>query len=573
MKIKYIVSCLLICTLLTGCVSCTVSGEETAITPLPKEDLFTTRDLEEDWEKREYTAITLQNENLTITEGGVYCLSGTIENGQVIVDAPKDEKVQLVLSGVRIHCESHAALYVKQADKVFITLAEGAENTLSSGEHFTQTDENNVDAALFSKEDLTLNGDGSLTILSPGGHGVSSKDELTVTGGTYDVTAASHGFEGKDSVCIKDGIFRITTGKDGFHAEHDEDETLGYLYIENGTFNITTQQDGLSSSGQMEIAGGDFTLLCGGGNAQGEQKGGFGNWGGGRGGKGGFGGRGPWQQEAPAETTTESKKALKAGGNLLLSGGTFLIDAADDAIHSNASIQMDHGTFTIQTGDDGFHADENLTINGGSITITKSYEGLEGLHILITGGNIALTADDDGINAAGGTDESGYAGFGGGRDQFGRGGPGGFGGMHAGNGSITIQGGTIAVTAYGDGIDANGSFLMEGGQLIVCGPTQGDTAVLDYDSTAAINGGTFIGTGSVGMIRTFPEGNQGIIAVQAGRATAGEEILLKNTDGETLLSHTPPLDFRLILLSTPEIVTGETYTLHVGETNGVFTAN
>lgn len=600
MKIKYALACLLACTLLTGCVSRTVYGEEAAITPLPREKLFTARDEEGDWTKREYVSIALENQSLSITEGGVYILSGVIKNGQIVVDTPKDEKVQLVLSGVSVHCENHAALYVKQADKVFITLAEGTENTLSCGENFIQTDENNVDAALFSKEDVTLNGSGSLTLLSPGGHGVVSKDELTVTFGTYHITAAAHGMTGQDNIAIKAGDFRITAGKDGLHAEHDEDEALGFLYIENGTFHITAQQDGLSSSGQMEIAGGEFTLLCGGGSAQGEaHTGGFGGFGGtppggfgGRGGKGGFGGgtppegfggstppdsMEPFEQDgntaSSAQTTSDSKKGLKAGGHLLLTGGTFHIDAADDAIHSNASIRLDDGTFTIQTGDDGFHADEKLTVNGGSITITESYEGLEGLHILITGGNITLTASDDGLNAAGGTDESGYTGFGGGRDRFGRGGFGGFGGMSAGNGSIVIQGGTLSITAHGDGIDANGSLQIDDGFITVTGPTQGDTATLDYDTTGEINGGTFIGTGATGLAQAFSGGSQGTIAVQVGNIPAGTEIRLENAAGQTILTYTPVLDYRLVILSTPEIIPGESYTLYVGTASGTFTAN
>lgn len=586
MKRTNLLTCLLLCTLLTGCVSST-AAEEISITPMQESDLFSNRDTDFSWQDRDVTEIQLQNETLTISEKGVYLLSGSIENGQIVVDAPKDEKVQLVLSGASVHCDTHAALYVKQADKVFVTLAPGTENSLSSGASFIQYDDNNVDAALFSKEDLTLNGEGHLTLSSPAGHGVVSKDELTVTGGTYTVDAASQGFSGQDNLCISGGTFHITAGKDGLHAEHDEDTALGFVFISGGTFQITAAQDGVSASGPMEIKNGTFTLLCGGGSENGEAHtdnmfggmGGFGGkpggMGGGRGGnRGGFGGFGDFGGNETENTASaaETAKGLKAGGNLLLTGGTFTLNTADDALHTNASMQVDGGAFTIRTGDDGFHADDTLTINGGDILITESYEGLEGLHIRVNGGSITLTADDDGLNAAGGTDESGYGGrdaFGGGRGGWGGGMP----GMSVGNGSIVLSGGMLSVTAYGDGIDANGYLEMTGGQVTVCGPTQGDTATLDYDTTAEISGGTFIGTGAMGMAQTFSGGSQGKIALQVGSAPAGTAFTLQNAAGETLLTHTPALDYSVIILSSPELLIGQSYTLHIGDASGTFVAN
>lgn len=596
---------MLLCLCMTGCVFCTVSAEETILSPMNREDLFSARDEKNDWMDRDYTEISLQNESLQITEGGVYLLTGAIENGQIIVNVPKDEKVQLVLNHVSIHSENHAALYILQADKVFITTVAGTKNTLSSGAAFIQTDENNVDAALFSKDDITLNGEGQLTLLSPGGHGAVSKDEMTITGGTYLTETAGHGFAGKDNIVVSGGEFHVTAGKDGFHAEHDEDENLGFLYIENGEFDITAAQDGLSASGAMEITGGTFTLLCGGGNQQAQSRqnewgrGGFGpgnsfgGWGAssGRnsrqgsqtppegstppkdGGMPGF--SGGFHNTNPSDTSSDeaasaSRKGLKAGKSLLLSGGTFRIDSADDALHSNASVEINGGTYVLSTGDDGIHAEETLTLNGGSITIEKSYEGLEALHLVIRGGEITLTADDDGLNAAGGTDQSDFGGGFGRGDRFGGRG---FGGMSAGNGSITITGGNLSVTAYGDGIDANGSFRMDGGYVTVCGPTHGDTATLDYDTTAEINGGTFIGTGaSGGMSQTFSGGTQGKMAVRVNNASAGTPITLTDTAGNPLLSHTPALDYQLVILSSPDILAGETYTLQVGTSSGAFTA-
>ena len=223
------------------------------------------------------------------------------------------------------------------------------------------------------------------------------------------------------------------------------------------------------------------------------------------------------------------------------------------------------GTFEIASGDDAFHADETLTIAAGTINITQSYEGLEGLHVIVSGGDITLQASDDGLNAAGGTDSSGSTG---GRDGM-------FGGrgMSSSNGSITISGGTLNVTAYGDGIDANGTLDITGGHTTVCGPTQGDTSTLDYDKRATISGGTFIGTGaSGGMAQTFSDLKQGIINISVGNQSAGAEIILTDNKGNTVLTYTPPLSFGIVIYSSPDIITGETYTVTVGSRSGEITA-
>ena len=263
------------------------------------------------------------------------------------------------------------------------------------------------------------------------------------------------------------------------------------------------------------------------------------------------------------DDSSTSMKGLKAAGNMLISGGTFRINSADDGVHSNASITVNGGTFEVATGDDGFHADETLTVTAGSINITESYEGLEALELNIAGGDISLVADDDGLNAAGGVDSSGTEG---GRDAMV---PGGRGGMGQGtsfssNGSITISGGNLYVNASGDGIDSNGTLTITGGYTVVVGPTQGDTSTLDYDVSATIAGGTFIGTGASGMAQSFSDAEQGVVAVSAGSQEAGTTVTLSDQDGNALLSCTPELSFDVVILSSPDLVSGETYTLAVG---------
>lgn len=522
-------------------------------------------------------AVSVSGSTVTINDEGCYILSGTLEDGVIIVDAEKTDKIQLVLKGVSINSENSAPIYVRQADKVFITLAEGTENTLSNGGSFAAIDENNIDAAIFSKDDLTLNGSGSLIVTSPAGHGIASKESLTITSGNYDITAASHALEGKNDICIANAAFTLTSGKDGLHAENADDAALGYVYIQNGTFTIAAEGDGLSAASTMQIDGGSFTITSGGGSVNGTKQssdswgaftGGFGQ----RGGKGSPPAGGPPQENelnTGAEDDSTSLKGIKATGELTVNGGIFTIDSADDSVHSNASITVNGGTFDIASGDDGFHADETLTINAGTIRITESYEGLEGLHVIVAGGDISLSASDDGLNAAGGTDASGMGGRG--NDQFG--GRGGMGGGSASNGSITISGGTLYIKASGDGIDANGTLTISGGFTTVCGPTQGDTATLDYDTSGVISGGTFIGTGASGMAQTFTDSGQGVIAVSVGNCAAGTAITLADASGRTLVEYNPELPFTLVILSSPDIVRGETYAITVGAASGEFQAS
>lgn len=264
-------------------------------------------------------------------------------------------------------------------------------------------------------------------------------------------------------------------------------------------------------------------------------------------------------------TDSTSMKGIKASDSLTINGGTFAIDSADDSLHSNASLAVNGGTFEIASGDDAFHADDTLTVTAGTINITESYEGLEGLHVVISGGDIALVASDDGLNAAGGTDSSGS----GGRDGM-FGGPG---SSSSSNGTILISGGTIAITAYGDGIDANGTLEITGGYITVCGPTQGDTATLDYDVSGTISGGTFIGTGASGMAQTFSSSKQGVISINAGTQSAGTQIQLSDSEGNTVITYVPALDFSVVILSSPAIISGETYTVTVGSSSNTFTAS
>ena len=510
-------------------------------------------------------SVKVEGTDITIGGEGTYILRGTLEDGCVTVNAGDSDKLQIVLDGASVSCADSAALYVLGGDKVFVTLAEGTENSFSNGGRFG-TGEGSIDGAIFSKQDLTFNGSGSLTVESPAAHGIVCKDDLVFTGGSYAIHAASHAIDANDSVRLKGATITMDAGKDGIHVEDSEDTTTGFVYISGGALDIEAEGDGISAAVWMQITDGTIDILAGGGyeNGESQSSGGWGDFMGG--GSGGMGGGRPGMRATTTTTTTTdeastSMKGLKADGGLLISGGTITIDSADDGIHSNGLATINGGDITIASGDDGIHAETDLTITAGKISITNSYEGLEALNVHVTGGQIDMVCTDDGINAAGGTDSSGT----GGRDQM-FGGHGGMGGSS--NGSIIVDGGDLYIQSSGDGMDANGYLEINGGKTVVCGPNSGDTATLDYDTSGTINGGTFIGTGAAGMAQTFSENAQGVLAVQVGQGQSGVTITVSDKDGKELVSYAPELPFSVIIFSTPDMVSGETYHITIGDVEG-----
>lgn len=474
---------------------------ETITTAIDTENLFSDRDLSRSYDQS--TAILIQlNETtascssdavkidggiITITDEGVYLLSGSLTDGQIIINAAKDDKVQLVLNGVNIVSKTSAAIYSLEADKVFLTLPEGTENTLANGGDYVAIDDNAIDAVIFSKTDLTLNGAGKLAVNAQAGHGVVSKDELTITGGDYTITAAKRGLSAKDSIAISDGVFAITSDTDGIHAENAEDASRGFIYILSGVFDIHAQEDAVSASSTLQIDGGTYDLTTGDGSESTEMKTG-----------GDFkrmkpddgfdpmkkpvDGSEPIKPEDGSEpmkdpnditdtpteplTTTEedsvSQKGIKAAGNLTINGGSFSLDTADDSFHTEGELLITAGEFHLSSGDDAIHCDGNLTIKDGSFTIPYCYEGIEGATVTIDDGTFDINSYDDSINGADG--------------------------MGGSVNSIVINGGSFTIVSDGDCVDSNGDLTINGGSLNLTCNGNGNTA-LDCDGSYAHNGG------------------------------------------------------------------------------------
>lgn len=433
---------------------------------LDSSDMFTNRDKEIGYDEESAIAINLSDgvstadsdsvvidgDTITITEEGTYILSGSLTNGQIVVEA-ENAKVQLVLDNADISCETSAAIYVKDADKVFITTADGSTNTVCTSGEFEAIDDNNIDAAIFSKSDLTLNGAGSLEVTCPNGHGILSKDDLAITSGEYVVDAGKHALSGKDSVRIAGGIFDLTAGRDGIHSENTDEGEKGFVYIENGSFTITSDGDGIDASYVVEIVDGSFDITAGGGYENGEvhtdndMMGGFGNMGGqmpdGSTGEGnapsdmtppdgstgeGNAPSGTTNSGTDSTTTTSADESSQDGNVIMLSAASSTTsETADTVIADNTTDEEDTGdsadaaasagaensavtassTDTAEASDSdsststkGIKADGALQILGGDYNINSADDAFHTNSTLeIRDGNMEIATGDDGMHA------------------------------------------------------------------------------------------------------------------------------------------------------------------------------
>ena len=508
---------------------------------LSVEEMFTDRDLSGEYDEAECIAIQLTGSSascdsgavvisgstVTITEEGTYILSGSLK-GMIVVEAADKDKVQLVLNGVEITNESNAAIYAKKADKLFVTLAAGTQNSLSSG-GYTSIDDNHIDGVIFAKCDLTINGSGGLNIEAAEGQGVVTKDDLVMAGGIITIIAQGHGLEGKDSVRIAGGQLNITAGKDGIHSENDDKEEKGYVYVADGQLVIVSDGDGISAGYCLQVDGGSFSILAGSGSSN--------------------------KTVARDDNgDTVSTKGFKAGGSMVINGGTFTLDCQDDTLHANGNLTVNGGTFQLATGDDGIHSDETAAVAGGIINITDGYEGVEGNNVVISGGEIRINVTDDGINAAGGNDQSGFGGLMGFGEQFG-----------GSDSTVTISGGLIYVKAAGDGIDSNGDLAVTGGEIYVSGPENGANGAIDYEGSGQITGGILIAVGNSQMAMNFGDtSTQGSILTNVANCQAGDEVSLLDAQGNVLVSYTAESSFNSVVVSCPQLEQGGTYTLTAG---------
>jgi len=465
--------------------------------------------------------VAFSDQRLIINKEGVYLLKGNLEDVTVVIAADAEEKVQLVLDDARISCSFGPALYIQSGDKVFITLPEGTESSLSDGSEYDAAfSAEGLDAALFSRSDLCINGAGILNIQGNYRHGAVSKDDLAVISAQVRINAPGNGLEGKDCIRLSGCTLDIHAGEDGMQSDNQEDAHRGFIYLQNANLSITSGSDGIQAYTVLKTENASVHLSSGGGSSQ------------------------------ALTNDQQSFKGMKAGGDILISGGEYILDCRDDCIHANQSVTIVEGVFLLSSGDDGIHADDALTIRSGEIEIQKSYEGIEASVLSIAGGKITVQASDDGLNGAGGADGSSMGG------RFGRG------GFSRSTGSIDISGGSLFITSGGDGIDSNGNITVSGGDIRINGPASNGNNAFDFDGQATVTGGTLIALGSSGMAQNFSYAeNQGAILCTFSMQQPGVQLALLNENGETLLSFAPEKSFQCALITCPALQPGCRYTL------------
>lgn len=500
---------------------------------------------------------------ITITEEGVYIVSGTLEDGQIIVDASDSDKVQIVLDGVHINCETNAAIYVREADKVFITLAENSSNTLGGGNEYTQIDDNTVDGVIFSKSNLVCNGTGSLTIEADYKHGIVSKDDLVITGGTYKIAAADNGITAKDQIKILNGSFDIDAANSAVKAKNTDDAELGNIYIAGGIFTIEAEQDGFHATGSIVVDDGTITVNSG---------------------DDGFHAELDTVIHGGTILVEKSNEGLE-GKRVVVNGGDITINASDDGI--NAANSGDDGVNAINpganavgSGDDDSNAassnnDSSAAVNSGDDgSISGEADGKEPQQMppdTENGSDMQPSQDFDPENAPSDGNapqnfDPGNAPSDGDAPQKMQGGPGGGGNSEL---YIKITGGTLTVSADGDGLDSNGGLLVTGGTTIVYGPTSDGDSALDYDGSAIATGGTLAAIGSAGMTESFSEDStQPVITYYCTETqSAATTITLTDSDGSALFTIAPEKAYASIVFTCSEMKLDATYTLTAGTDN------
>ena len=353
----------------------------TAVSAIDTDQQFTDNDLDTGYDEENATKISFdtagvavsgsgakaEDETVTITEEGTYLVSGTVEDGQLIINAVDSAKVHLVLSGLTMTNNAGPCILVTGADKVFVTLADGTENTLSdAGTEYVQTDSDvNADGVIYSKSDLTFNGSGTLTINAGYKHGIVCNDDLVFTGGTYNVTAVGKGIKANDSIRIKNGTFTINAQDDSIHTSNEDDSGKGYIYICGGTFNLSAGDDGVHAATALLITGGTLTV-------------------------------------------SKSYEGLE-GDSIDITNGEICVNSSDDGLnassadHSSDSETQAENQDSPQMQDPSSEADANayIRISGGVLYVNAEGDGLDSNGMLyIEGGTITVDGPTQANNGA-----------------------------------------------------------------------------------------------------------------------------------------------------------------------------
>lgn len=494
--------------------------------------------------------VTLSGTTLTVSEGGVYELTGDFK-GNIVVKDCDGASVRLVLGGVILQTPENfngaTILFEKTDGFRAITSKMNTVNAVSDSPANVEDG-----AAIRAKKcSLTINGVGELQIVGNADKsaGIKVKKTLTLVGVNVVIDAKKNGISADEKIQIGDSFLKIKAGGDGIKTDvepetKEEAETLasdreaGYIYIENTSIEIEAGDDGIAANSGLYFANTEDNLvkiITNGGapsiitetssdNAEGKalKTGGI-----------------SYETENGEEVDVPA--SYEANYSLVITGGRYELNSNSDAISSKGNLFVSDGKITLSSGDDGVHAEYLTKITGGEIEIARSYEGIEGAAVEIYGGKISLISSDDGINAANG-DLSSYD-------------------YH-----IYVGGGELLVNAQGDGVDSNGWMIMAGGTLVIYGPTRGGNGALDTDKGFLLKGGTLLAVGASGMVETpSSSSKQYYISVNVPSGQIGGTEISITQNGKTLLENIPPKSYQSVIISLPAFEKGKTYTVTVGD--------
>lgn len=534
-------------------------------------DYFTANDLDGDWDRSEATVITLTGDdaeisgngaytndgNVVITNAGYYVVSGVLTDGYLSVNAYDSSKVFILLDGVEINCSDDACIRVDQADKVFLTLAENSQNTLTSGSVYSEEAlKDGTDGAVFAHDDLTINGSGSLVVNAEYRHGIAANDDLVITGGRITVTAAADAIHANDSLRITQASITVDAGDDGLVTSNEEEN--GYLYVESGTLNITAADDGIHTTGEITIGGGDFTISAG-------------------------------------------NDGIHSDASVSFYDGNLLINDCYEGIEA-LIIDVSGGEITIYPQDDGFNANGNSQNGAGGM----GGRGMGGGHMgrgSMDASNSDTTAssDQESMNSSGqmpappdmaaadstgqmpsppdmaDSDSTGQMPT---PPETGTGAETDTGAQTTAEADqeetyINISGGTITIINENgndaDGLDSNGDLFISGGTIYVSLVGNGSNSAVDYSSesggVAEISGGTIIACGASSMAEAFDSSSTqaSILYNTSTTNEAGTTLAIEDTGGNVLLSWEVPCSFSSALVSFPGMETGGSYVVAIGD--------
>lgn len=460
--------------------------------------------------------VTVEDGTLTITKAGTYKLSGEYQ-GQIKVETADSDAVRLVLDNANITNSSGAALNVVNADEVILYSASGTTNTISDGADYTATGEDDPDAVVYSKADLTIAGEGTLKVNGNHEDGIHTSDGLVIASGTLEVNAANTGIKGKDYVDILGGTINVTAQQDGIKSTNDTDEGQGWTRLSNGTVTVNAGDDGFKASRVVEISGGSLTV-------------------------------------------EQSDEGIEAQ-YINVSGGDVNVTSADDGMNASLktsdSESTDSSANTSDTANQQQNNQQQGSIPGGqqSGTSNQQQQGM--------GQPPAMSGTSQDGTSQNGTTGTGQQGMG----QPPQGGmPGGGGGtFEVVDAAINVSGGHVTVNAEGDGIDSNGVTTLSGGTLIVNGPSQGGNAALDTNGDLLLNGATVL-SGSTADMFEAPSTNSTSGYLKLTNSSGfeqGSTVQVADSSGKVVANYkVTKSNVQLVLVSSSSIVKGQSYTVY-----------